>query len=113
MIGLGRELPENDDDYELHRLLGALLSSELSATDKLDIISSEYKIPIEDGIREEVNIMCNLSEGVEERGIEKGEANLIKKMYSNGFTTKQIADATDKDESEIQTIIEGREMRLV
>ena len=127
MIGLSRELPENDDDYELHRLLGALLSSELSATDKLDIISSEYKIPIEDGIREEVNLMCNLSEGVEERGIEKGmqkgleegmqkgmqkglaegEARLIKNMHTNGFTAKQIADATNKPESEVQAIIEG------
>ena len=130
MIGLGRELPENDDDYELHRLLEALLSSELSATDKLDIISSEYSIPIEDGIREEVNLMCNLSEGVEERGIEKGmqkgleegmqkglekgmqkgadecEARLIKNMHTNGFTLKQIVDVTNKLESEVQTIIE-------
>ena len=42
MIGLAKELPEHDETYELHRLLGALLSRELTIDEKLDIIGNEY-----------------------------------------------------------------------
>ena len=35
MIGLAKELPEHDEAYELHRLLGALLSRELTVDEKL------------------------------------------------------------------------------
>ena len=37
MIGLAKELPEHDETYELHRLLGALLSRELTIDEKLDV----------------------------------------------------------------------------
>ena len=39
MIGLAKELPEHDETYELHRLLGALLSRELTVDEKLDTVS--------------------------------------------------------------------------
>ena len=48
MIGLAKELPEHDETYELHHLLGALLSRELTIDEKLDIIGSEYDIPLEE-----------------------------------------------------------------
>ena len=68
LIGIANELPENDGKYELHRLLGALLSMELSADEKLEIIEAEYNIPVDDRMREDVSIMCNLSQGILERG---------------------------------------------
>ena len=49
--------------------------------------------------------MCNLSQGIEEKGIAIGEAGLIMKMYKNGFTAEQIASATDKDIEEVKAII--------
>ena len=72
MIGLAKELPEHSEVYELHRLLGALLSQKLTADEKLNIIETEYHIPMETTFREEVNIMCNLSQGIREAGIEEG-----------------------------------------
>ena len=42
MIGLSEKLPEHDKNYELHRLLGTLLSNELTAKEKLNIIGNEY-----------------------------------------------------------------------
>lgn len=56
--------------------------------------------------------MCNLSQGIEEKGIALGEAGLILKMYKNGFTAEQIAAATDKDIEEIKAIIAGKEPAL-
>ena len=44
MIGLAEELPEYEEKYELHRLLGALLSQDLTVNEKLNIIGNEYAI---------------------------------------------------------------------
>ena len=72
MIGLAKELPEHDETYELHRLLGALLSRELTVDEKLDIIGNEYDIPLEENFRKDMSTMCNLSQGVKEEGIAIG-----------------------------------------
>ena len=124
MIGLAKELPEHDETYELHRLLGALLSRELTVDEKLDIIGNEYDIPLEENFRKDMSTMCNLSQGVKEEGIAigrregleegrregyaEGEAGLIMTMYKNGLLPKQIASATDKTVEEIKTIIQGK-----
>ena len=112
MLGLAKELPEHDETYELHRLLGALLSKELTIDEKLNIIGKEYDIPIEENFRNDVSVMCNLSQGIKEDGIAIGEAGLIMKMYKNGFTAEQIASATDKDIEEVKAIIAGQEPAL-
>ena len=121
MIGLARELPEHDETYELHRLLGALLSRELTIDEKLDIIGNEYDIPLEENFRKDMSTMCNLSQGVKEEGIaigrregleegrREGHAELITKMYKNGLSIEQIASATDKTVEEVRAIIEGKE----
>lgn len=121
MIGLAKELPEHDETYELHRLLGALLSRELTIDEKLDIIGNEYDIPLEENFRKDMSTMCNLSQGVKEEGIaigrregleegrREGHAELITKMYKNGLSIEQIASATDKTIEEVKTIIEGKE----
>lgn len=67
LLGLAKNLPEHDETYELHRLLGALLSKELTIDEKLNIIGNEYDIPIEENFRKDVSVMCNLSQGIEER----------------------------------------------
>lgn len=113
MIGLSNELPEHDEEYELHRLLGALLSKELTVDEKLNIIEDEYDISVEENIRRDVNIMCNLSQGIEDKGIAIGEAKaetrIIIRMHKNGFTVEQIAAVTDKDVKDVEAIIEGKE----
>lgn len=40
LVGLAEDLPEKTEKYELHRLLGALLSSKLNVDEKLDIIGN-------------------------------------------------------------------------
>ena len=113
---LRQELPEHDETYELHRLLGALLSQELTVDEKLSIIGNEYDIPIGENMRKDVSAMCNLGEGIEEKGIAigretgriEGEAGLIIKMHKNGLSAEQIASATDKEIAEVKAIIAGR-----
>ena len=126
MIGLAKEVPPKEERYELHRLLGALLSQAMTAEQKLKLMKREYDIPVERrGIRGEVNVMCNLSEGVEEMGYAKGEAagraegekigeargkaigrsEFILKMHRKGYSLEQIMDVTEMSEAEIKEII--------
>ena len=116
MLGLAKNLPEHDETYELHRLLGALLSKELTIDEKLNIIGNEYDIPIEENFRKDVSVMCNLSQGIKEDGIAIGEARkeekIILNMHNNGFTVEQIAMATDKNVEEVKAIIARKEPAL-
>ena len=40
LLGLEEDLPDKAEKYELHRLLGALLSAKLNVDEKLDIIGN-------------------------------------------------------------------------
>ena len=113
MIGLAKELPEYEEKYELHRLLGALLSQDLTVNEKLNIIGNEYAIPMEKDFREDVGIMCNLSQKIKETGIEMGKREMIMKMYNKGYTAAQIADVAEMDEKKIKDIIKNAELLTV
>ena len=105
LLGIGRELPPQEEQYELHRLIGTLLSAELTVTQKLAIIETEYHIPLSVELEEGVNDMCNLGEGIEERAIEKTKKEVILDMYQNGCNLELIATVTKKNISEIEEII--------
>ena len=119
LIGLAEDLPEKEEKYELHRLLGALLSAKLDVNTKLDIIGNEFDIPLESDIRKDVNDMCNLSQGIKEQayvegtengiaiGKQEGIAETIIKMYRKGYDPAQISDLLDMELDEIQEIIEN------
>ena len=113
LIGITNEIPEHDEKYEMHRLIGALLSSELKEQEKLDIIEHEYNIPISQEFREDVRIMCNLSTGIEERATErateKTSEKFILNMYKKGYTLDQIADVAEIGVDEVEAIIKKKE----
>ena len=117
MIGLSEELPKHEEKYELHRLLGALLSQDLTVNEKLDIIGNEYAIPMEKDFREDVSIMCNLSLGIREDATEAAtKATTLKfviSMYKKGYTAAQIADVAEMDEKQIKDIIKNAELLTV
>ena len=90
---------------------------ELSTDEKLRIMETEYNIPINDKMREDVNAMCNLSQGIREKGRAEGSAEkeekIILNMYTNNFTLEQIAIATGKDIEDIRAVIVLKEHELV
>ena len=113
LIGITNEIPEHDEKYEMHRLIGALLSGELKEQEKLDIIEHEYNIPISQEFREDVRIMCNLSTGIEERATEKTSEKFILNMYKKGYTLDQIADVAETGVDEVEAIIKKKEPAMV
>ena len=104
------------------RLLGALLSETLREEEKLNILKNEYHIPMEKSIEEDVKVMCNLSEGIEERGIMKGRAEgkaegreegrtehlkqQVQKKLVKGKSVEVIADELEESVSAIENVLE-------
>ena len=117
LIGITNDIPDYNNYYNMHRLLGTLFSNKLNTNEKLSIIKEEYDIPVDDELREDVNVMCNLAEGIEERAIERTtkevtrevtkemNENFVMSMYELGYTYVQISDVTKLDVNDIKTIV--------
>ena len=110
----------------LTRMLGVLLSPKLKAQNKIRQLEEEFAIPMENKeIGEELNQMCNLSDYVEElgiqkglergleqgleRGLEQGKERLlrlqIEKKLAKGLSLSEIAEALEEKEETIRKII--------
>ena len=113
LIGVTNHIPKHSEKYEIHRLIGTLLTTELRAEEKLEIIKREYKIPVNQKIREDVRNMCNLSEGIEERAAKEAtekatketEEKFIQKMHKKGYTLEQIAEIVEMSSKEVEEVI--------
>jgi hypothetical protein len=119
MIGVTNELPEKSEEYELHRLLSALFSNKIKTDDKLGIMKNEYSIPITRKMEEEVNYMCNLGQGIyergEERGVKIGEERGVKigevrgkikvYAYEMNLSAEEIAAKLGMEKEDVEEII--------
>ena len=72
-----------------------------------------YNIPADDKLREDVSVMCNLSQGIRENATDNAIRGVIMNMYENNFTFEQIAIATKKSVEEVRAVIKKREPVLV
>lgn len=111
MIGLAKKLPKQGEQYELHRLLGALFAEGLTAGERLNIIKEEYDIPIEQTIEQEVDVMCNLSQGIKEAGIAEGREEGRVEGRSEGRAEEIIETGYEFGLSE-QDILERLQKKL-
>ena len=103
------EIPEHNNEYEMHRLLCTMFSQNLSQEKKLEIIEQEYDIPMEEKFREDVTIMCNLSQGIKEAGKAEGKAEgkteVILNMHKKGYTIDQIIDIVEMSREDVESVI--------
>ena len=70
VLRLGRKGEESEDNAI--RLLSKMFSANLSYEDKLEALQNEFKIRVSREMSEEVQSMCNLSEGVYHKGYDSG-----------------------------------------
>ena len=71
-------------------------------------IEKEYGIPLTEDLRKDVNVMCNLSQGI----VDDTEMKIVINMYKNNFTLEQISLATKKSIAEIERIINENSIAL-
>ncbi len=89
MICLGKE---GDSDTDLLKLLNVLLSTETGSQDKCQILEEDFHIRMTQTLESEVSLMCNLSKGVEEKGIV-----ILKQIFEKFGLTEETAETYLKE----------------
>jgi hypothetical protein len=96
MIGLGRDISDADDeDFKLHRLLGTIFSDKIPLDEKLKVMEDEFNIPMEEELKEDLNDMCNLSQGIVERTTKEVTENVTDKINE---LNERLAEDSRMDE---------------
>ena len=104
---------EEDDKYTgILRLLEVLLSSERKPDEKKRILQDDFNIKMTRELESEVLLMCNLSKGIEEKGIKEGIkegilSSIQNLMESMGWSAEQAMAALKIPESEQVQYVHG------
>ena len=70
-----------------------MLSSDREVKEKKEILQNDFSIEMTKTLESEVSIMCNLSKGVEEKGIQKGILLSIRNlMETMGWLAEQAME---------------------
>lgn len=92
MVRLGKALPD-EKTPGLQKLLYTLLSNKIKPKEKAEKLSEEFGIKT---MREGANLMCNLSDLIEEEGIAKGREQgiriLIEVCQESGFSKTIVVE---------------------
>lgn len=102
--------PKSEKGNPLTRMLGLLLSPKIKGKVKIQQLKEDFSIPMESKtMGEELNQMCNLSDYVEELGIEQGREQLllqlVEKKLARGISIPEIADALEETEETIRQLV--------
>ena len=81
MICLGN--CESEAETGILKLLEVLLSSARGAEEKKRILQEEFSIEMNTTLESEVTLMCNLSKGVREEGIQQGRREMLMESIVN------------------------------
>ena len=94
LIGLDDPNSESMPQNSIIRMLSVLFAENMDFKAKIIALENEYNIKMTEEIEEEVERMCNLSEGVWEKGVAKGEINQLMRdvgnLMSNGMKFEEI-----------------------
>lgn len=101
MICLGKEKSSKTENKSgrLQRMLATLLSSEIPAEEKEEILSKKFGIVTSVEMKEEMRDMCNLSDLIEEEAIEKGicQGRKQEREQMAKLTKRLLADSRQDD----------------
>lgn len=114
-------LGKSDGGDRLISLLRLLFKEEISAADKKELLLEDYDLNLTDDMREELSIMCNLSEGIYERAYRKGaieeraKINIehVLKLLKNGVSVSIISDTVDISADEVKRIADQYHISLL
>jgi hypothetical protein len=94
IICLGTDGEECEES--LLNMLSVLLSDGITSTIKKETLQNEFGIPMTEELEREVDDMCNLSQGVYDKGYDKALADAIRKMMDKkGWDVDECMDTLD------------------
>lgn len=93
-------------------MLGIIFSDRLNGKEKVKLLQEDLQIYVSDEMKEELDVMCNLSYGIEERGRAEGRAEgrleatieAIQKMIKKNYSNMEIQEFYDVSDSFIEKI---------
>ncbi|MEF2953875.1 MAG: hypothetical protein U0O33_05220 [Blautia sp.] len=92
IIALNEEV---DSEDVFINMMNTLLSTKKTYKEKKEALENDFHIKMTNELGKEMNIMCNLSDLVEEKGIEKGKREIAKKLLQlNMGSDEKIIEAT-------------------
>ena len=87
MIGLG---DHRKTDNQMLMILDVLFAKDIAAADKVRLLE-ELGLSMTEEVKKEVNVMCNLGEGIYEQGIEQGIEQGVEQGIGIGESNKETA----------------------
>ena len=79
--------------------------TEKTAEEKSEILRKKFDIEVTAEMEEELRTMCNLSEGIYERGAENKTIEIINNLWEKGMDVEFIKDVTKWTEEKIMKVI--------
>lgn len=76
---------ENEHYSGIIKLLDVLLSDEQDPQKKKHILEEDFSVKMTRDLEREVSLMCNLSKGIEDRGMEKGLEQGLEQGMEHGL----------------------------
>ena len=80
---------EDDTGDSALDLLNRLLSDKLTAEQKREMLEKEFHIKMTQRLYQEVSLMCNLSKGIEDKGIQRGKVLGAVQVYRSLNTPEE------------------------
>ena len=104
IIRLGEDIEKGN---ELHKMLSVLLSSKISSYEKQCRLKDDFEIEMAKELKQEVDKMCNLGDGIERKAIEETlYKNICNLMDSLGCSFEKAADLLKISSSEKDMCLE-------
>lgn len=108
MINLPLKVPKENEEPNLNGMLKTLLAPELPAKTIIERLEQIYHIPMTEQKKGEFGDMCNLGEGILERGIERGIEQGIERGIEQGVKAfvevcKELGVSKEETEEKVQT----------
>ena len=106
-----------DLQNDVIKMLSVLLSRNLDAKERMNILQDSFDIAMTEKVKQEVDEMCNLSQGVRAEGEAMGELKERKKIILNMLNKKRllsdILDITEASKDDVLTIAKEHGLEVV
>ena len=102
---------KQDDHIEITELLNTVFSEEKTVEEKKEILQDRFHMEMEDGLGKELELMCNISDYIEERALLRGreegrtEGTELERERGIGILVKALLEAQMPKERIIEQLM--------